>query len=80
MSQYYINTLCYNILISNIMLYPIMQQSKHPLTRWKFEMINISLNRHLQSTCKGFKDSFYLMVLILSFRFDIQIHLCSVAQ
>ena len=50
------------------MLYPIMQQSKHPLTRWKFEMINISLNRHLQSTCKGFKDSFYLMVLILSFR------------
>ena len=43
-------------------------------------MIDISFQCHFQSTCKRFKDTFYLVMLILSFSLDVQIHFCSITQ
>ena len=43
-------------------------------------MIDIPLHRHLYSAGQRFENAFYLMVLVLAFRFDIQIHLGGIAQ
>ena len=40
--------------------------------------IDSGVYRSEQPSKEGFKNSFYLMMFILSFRFDVQIHLCRV--
>ena len=43
-------------------------------------MCNVSADCHSQASCKSFEDAFYLVVLILAFCLDIQIHSCAVGQ
>ena len=43
-------------------------------------MINVAAYSHFQSSCQCFKDTFNLMVLVLAFGLDVQIHLRCVAQ
>ena len=53
---------------------------QHSFRAWQFKVINIPLHRHLYSAGQRFENAFYLMVLVLAFRFDIQIHLGGIAQ
>lgn len=48
--------------------------SNAPFTGRYLKMINVSPHCHLHGTGQRFENPFYLMMLILSFRFNIQIH------
>ena len=43
-------------------------------------MVDISSDSHLQCPCEGFEDTFYLVVLVLSFCLDIQIDTGSIRE
>ena len=43
-------------------------------------MINVAAHSHFQSSCQCFKDTFNLVVLVLAFGLDVQVHLRCVAQ
>ena len=43
-------------------------------------MINVAAHSHFQSSCQGFEYAFNLVVLVLAFGLDVQIHLRCVAQ
>ena len=43
-------------------------------------MCYISADSHSQASCKRFEDAFYLVVLVLTFCLDVQIHRCAIGQ
>jgi hypothetical protein len=43
-------------------------------------MCNVSSDSHSQASCESFEDAFYLVVLVLAFCLDIQIHSGAVGQ
>ena len=43
-------------------------------------MVNIALDRHFQSTRQGFENTLYLVVFVLSFGLNIEVHLRGIAQ
>lgn len=51
-----------------------------PFAGRHLKMINISSHRHLDGTRQGLEDSFYLMMFIISFCLDIEIHTCCITQ
>ncbi len=43
-------------------------------------MINVASHSHFQCSCQGFEYAFDLVMLVLSFGLDVQVHLRCVAQ
>ena len=43
-------------------------------------MIDITSDCHFQTPCEGFEDTLYLMVLVLAFGLDVQVHLRSIRK
>ena len=43
-------------------------------------MVDVSLHRHFQRASQRLENAFYLVVLVLSLRLDVEVHLCRVAQ
>lgn len=43
-------------------------------------MVYVTPDSHLKASCKCFKDAFYLVMFILSLRFDVEIHFRRIAQ
>ena len=43
-------------------------------------MIDVTAHSHFQCSCQCLEDALYLVVLILSFGFDVQIHLSGIAE
>ena len=43
-------------------------------------MVNVAADSHFQGTGKGFEDAFYLMVLILAFGANVEIHFGGIAE
>lgn len=45
-----------------------------------FKMMNVAPYGHLNAAGEGFKDTFYLVVLVSSFGFDMEVHTGRIAQ
>ena len=43
-------------------------------------MVDVAANGHLQGTGEGFEDAFYLMMLVLAFGADVEIHFGGIAE
>ena len=43
-------------------------------------MVDIAIDSHLKAACKRLEDSFYLMVLIVALRLDVEIDASTVAE
>ena len=43
-------------------------------------MINVAAHSHFQCSCQGFEYAFDLVMLVLAFGLDVQVHLRCVAQ
>ena len=43
-------------------------------------MINVTLDRHLDGTGQCLEDSFYLVMFVLTFGLDIEVHLGGITQ
>ena len=43
-------------------------------------MIDVSAHGHLETAGEGFEDALYLMMLVLTFGLDVQIHLRGIAE
>ena len=43
-------------------------------------MVDVAADSHFQGAGKGFEDAFYLVVLVLAFGADVEIHLGGIAE
>ena len=43
-------------------------------------MMNVTAYGHLDAACEGLEDTFYLVVLVSSFGFDMEVHTGRIAQ
>ena len=43
-------------------------------------MVDVATDSHFQGTGEGFEDAFYLMMLVLAFGADVEIHLGGIAE
>ena len=71
--SYKIKTQCNSVL-------SVVNKSEATFAGRHLEMIDIAFDRHLDSTGQRLEYSFYLMMFILSFCLDIEIHLSRIAQ
>ena len=55
-------------------------ESERAFGRRQFEVIDVALHSHSECSCQSFEDAFNLVVLVVAFGLDVEVHVSRVAQ